>query len=135
MRLIFAETFYWIAIIDSRDQWHERARVVSVSAGEDQILTTDEVLIETLNFFSERGEILRQSALRISHAILRNTNVVVVPQSRETFLSGCALYEARSDKGYSLTDCISMSTMRERGMTEALTHDHHFEQEGFNILF
>jgi predicted nucleic acid-binding protein len=46
-----------------------------------------------------------------------------------------ALYAARPDKGYSLTDCISMQTMRKEGLTEALTNDRHFEQEGFRVLF
>ena len=45
------------------------------------------------------------------------------------------LYEARPDKGYSLTDCISMQTMRKEGISEALTDDRHFEQEGFRALF
>jgi predicted nucleic acid-binding protein len=59
----------------------------------------------------------------------------VIPQSRESFRSGVALYGARPDKGYSLTDCISMQTMRKEGLTEALTNDRHFEQEGFRALF
>jgi hypothetical protein len=42
-----------------------------------------------------------------------------------------ALYQSRLDKGYSLTDCISMQTMRREGLTEVLTNDRHFEQEGF----
>ena len=46
-----------------------------------------------------------------------------------------ALYEARPDKGYSLTDCISMQTMRQEGLSEVLTNDRHFEQEGFRALF
>jgi predicted nucleic acid-binding protein len=49
--------------------------------------------------------------------------------------SGLALYQVRPDKGYSLTDCISMQTMRREGMTDALTSDWHFEQEGFRALF
>jgi len=38
------------------------------------------------------------------------------------------------DKGYSLTDCISMETMRHEGITDVLTNDAHFEQEGFRAL-
>ena len=44
------------------------------------------------------------------------------------------LYESRLDKGYSLTDCVSMQVMRERGISEVLTNDQHFAQEGFTIL-
>jgi hypothetical protein len=60
--------------------------------------------------------------------------VTVHPQSRVSFLSGLALYEARPDKGYRLTDCISMETMRAEGISGILTHDNHFMQEGFTIL-
>ena len=60
--------------------------------------------------------------------------ITIHRQSRATFLTGLALYEARPDKGYSLTDCISMETMRQEGITEILTHDNHFTQEGFAIL-
>ncbi len=45
-----------------------------------------------------------------------------------------SLYESRLDKGYSLTDCISMTVMRERNISDVLTHDNHFRQEGFKIL-
>ncbi len=55
--------------------------------------------------------------------------------SRESFLSGMALYAQRPDKGYSLTDCISMAAMHREGLDEALTNDRHFEQEGFRALF
>jgi hypothetical protein len=44
------------------------------------------------------------------------------------------LYKTRPDKGYSLTDCSSMLLMRERRLSEALTTDRHFEQEGFTAL-
>jgi predicted nucleic acid-binding protein len=44
-------------------------------------------------------------------------------------------YERRPDKSYSLTDCISMVVMEEEGINEVLSNDHHFEQEGFTILF
>ena len=54
---------------------------------------------------------------------------------RERRVDGLALYNARPDKGYSLTDCISMEAMRREGINQALTNDRHFEQEGFRALF
>jgi len=78
---------------------------------------------------------MRRKAVMNARRILDDPGVRVVPQSRESFLSGMALYEARPDKGYSLVDCISMQTMRLQGLTEVLTNDRHFEQEGFRVLF
>jgi uncharacterized protein len=57
--------------------------------------------------------------------------IQIVPRSHQSFLTGLALYESRPDKGYSLTDCISMLVMRQEGISEILTHDDHFTQEGF----
>jgi predicted nucleic acid-binding protein len=67
-------------------------------------------------------------------AIMDNPNVKVLPQTRDSFLSGVKLYEERSDKQYSLTDCISMNAMRAESLSEILTIDNHFEQEGFSVL-
>src|SRR5208282_2987557 len=99
------------------------------------IVTTDEVLAEYLTFFAiARGQMRRKAVIN-AQRILEDPGVEVVPQSRESFLSGLALYGARPDKGYSLTDCISMQTMRKKGLTEVLTNDRHFEQEGLRALF
>ena len=58
----------------------------------------------------------------------------VVEQSRQSFLRGLDLYRRRPDKGYSLTDCVSMATMRSLGIRDVLTADDHFRQEGFVLL-
>ncbi len=65
---------------------------------------------------------------------LEDADFEVVSYTETTLLEGLELYESRLDKGYSLTDCISMNVCRELGITEILTHDHHFEQEGFTVL-
>jgi uncharacterized protein len=99
------------------------------------VVTTDEVLAEYLTFFSSGPAYLRLKAVAIVEAILHDPTVQVIHQSHASFLAGLGLYGARPDKGYSLTDCISMETMRQHGMTEALTNDGHFLQEGFRVLF
>jgi uncharacterized protein len=59
----------------------------------------------------------------------------LLPQTSADFHAAVALYESRLDKNYSLTDCRSMVAMRSMGIAEVLTNDHHFVQEGFNIVF
>jgi uncharacterized protein len=134
MRAVFGDALYWVAVSNPHDQWHERAREVTQSLGACRIVTTEEVLTEFLNFLASRGDYLREKAVATVRRIEANQDVEVVAQSHETFQAGLTLYESRRDKEYSLTDCISMQTMRERGLTEVLTHDHHFEQEGFRAL-
>ncbi len=134
MKRIFADSFYWIALINPKDQWRTRALEASKSLIGVSIITTDEILTETLNYFAETGEFMRQNAARDVRAILLNQNVEIISCSHERILEAIDFYEKRSDKGYSLTDCISMLTMKNLDAQEILTHDNHFEQEGFAIL-
>lgn len=134
MRTLFADTFYWIALLNRRDQWHQSVRNLNRTLNNVQFVTTDEVLTEFLNFFSGYEPRMRQSAwLRVQN-VLQNDQVQVISASRNSFLSGLTLYGQRLDKGYSLTDCISMQIMTQLGIREILTHDKHFIQEGFVIL-
>ncbi len=134
MKEIFADTNYWVARVNVRDQWYARVIEVEATLGVVSLVTTESVLIELLNFFAEYPAQIRQTAVDFAHYLLDDLSIEVLPHTHATFLGGLDLYEARLDKGYSLTDCISMNVMRERGINEVLTHDHHFAQEGFTIL-
>lgn len=133
MRKVFVDTFYWIARINPRDQWHQKAVELSASLNDAEFITTEAVLVELLNYFSEYGPEMRKAVVRIVRQIVGDPTVSVFAHAHD-FDDGLALFRARLDKGYSMTDCISMSTMRRVGVTEALTHDRHFAQEGFIIL-
>jgi predicted nucleic acid-binding protein len=134
MRRVFADTFYWIALLNPRDQAHDLAVSVSKGLGAVRIVTTEEVLTEFLNFFGSRGCHLRRAAAELVDQMRADPMIDVVAQTHAGFLAGCALYQARPDKGYSLTDCISMHVMRRNGLIEVLTNDEHFAQEGFSCL-
>jgi predicted nucleic acid-binding protein len=71
----------------------------------------------------------------MTHNLRNNPTVDVLPQTRADFDAALALYEARPDKEYSLTDCRSVLALRALGISEVLTNDRHFTQEGFSILF
>ncbi|HEY9233056.1 MAG TPA: nucleic acid-binding protein, partial [Blastocatellia bacterium] len=86
------------------------------------------------NYFAEAGAHARQVVAEMCGRVMSHPQIVVLPQTRESFLAGYGVYRDRLDKGYSLTDCISMCAMRQRHIGEVLTHDHHFEQEGFSLL-
>ncbi len=99
------------------------------------MVTTEEVLIEFLTWFAPSGAGGRAYAASAVQKILNDPGVQAVPQTHDSFLAGLALYAERLDKQYSMTDCISMQTMRSLGITEVLTRDQHFTQEGFRVLF
>ena len=132
---VFADSFYWIALANPADASHKTATKFSQTNPEAALVTTDEVLSAFLNYFSAAGERKRDVVASMFEETMNHPRIVVLSQTRESLLRGFALYKARGDKTYSLTDCISMTTMRERNITEVLTHDRHFAQEGFKLLF
>ena len=134
MRIAFVDTLYFVALFNPKDQWHGRSIAAGKLVAESKLITTEDVLVELLNFFSEYGEKARRGAVAQAEGILSGANIEVTPQSHDAFIAGLTLYKARPDKGYSLTDCISMHTMREWGVSDILTHDDHFRQEGFTVL-
>ena len=135
MKRVFVDAVYWIARANQRDQWREAAIAAHRRLGSDvQLVTTEEILTELLTHLSTGGAESRRRAVATVRAIMDDPNTQVVEQTHESFIDGMRRYANRLDKGYSLQDCVSMNVMESEGITETLTNDHHFEQEGFTIL-
>jgi predicted nucleic acid-binding protein len=131
---VFADSVYWIAQINPEDQWHQEAVAAKKRRPDADLVTTEDVLVEVLTYFGGRGPDVRQTAARVTRAILEDPAVEVIPHTSDTFMEGLELYEARLDKSYSMVDCMSMQVMRKRDLNDVLTNDQHFSQEGFTVL-
>lgn len=134
MKEIFADAVYWIALTNPKDQWHQKAVDARNDRPETELVTTEDVLVEVLTYFGGYGPDVRRTAARVVRTILSDPGVNVIPHTSDTFKDGLELYESRLDKTYSMVDCMSMVIMRNRDITEALTNDDHFAQEGFAVL-
>jgi uncharacterized protein len=134
MSVAFVDTQYFVAIFQENDQWHKRAVEIESQIYDYKFVTTDAVLGEVLNYFCGYGAEVRREISAVISDISADENFEVIEQTRSVFLKGLDFYKSRLDKGYSLTDCISMNVCREFGISEVLTHDKHFTQEGFEIL-
>ncbi len=126
--LVFADTYYYLALVNKRDNGHERA-VEFARSFSGRMITTEWVLTEVADALSAPDH--RERFLGLFELLLDDLNVTVIEASHETFLNGIALYSKRTDKDWSLTDCASFNVMQDHGATEALTADHHFAQAGF----
>src|ERR1700722_2118490 len=100
MRTLFADAQYFVALINDKDQSHPAALAISQTLQGVTVVTTDEALTEVLAFFSERGRYLRHVAAAYVDDLLADPDIVIHPQTRQTFLDGFALFKARPDKGY-----------------------------------
>ena len=97
-----------------------------------RLITTRAVVLEIGNALAKLR--YRSAAVQLLRALEEDPNVEIVPLSEELYKRGLQLYRERLDKEWSLTDCISITVMQERGLTEALTTDKHFQQAGFEVL-
>ena len=131
---VFADTGFWIARLSPLDRLHGKARDVARALGAVLILTSELVLVETLNAFCGGGIFVRERVARLVDALRTDNRVEVVSQTSDLFADALALYRERGDKAWSLTDCASFPIMRKRGVKSALAHDRHFEQAGFKAL-
>jgi predicted nucleic acid-binding protein len=131
MKEVFADTFYFIALLSPSDAAHDRTW--RITAGQpSKLVTTAWVLTELANSLAKRDT--RAGFLNTLVAVRSNPTAVIIGHDERLYEAGVELYRTRADKDWSLTDCISFVVMDERGIADALTGDHHFEQAGFRAL-
>jgi len=132
--VVFADTAFFVARFRPADQFHAIASAWNkyLSAKRIRIITTEAVLIEWLNAYSDHR--LRGIAYTGYRAIHTSPSAEVLPFEDQSYTQALALYAASKDKNWALTDCLSFVIMRQRKLTAALTSDHHFTQAGFEAL-
>ena len=128
----FVDTWLIIAFLDRRDQHHRTADRLTSAMDDRTLVTHDGVWTEVLAYFSDEGSKSRRASVQYLRESRGRWTVLQI--DRSLFDRAVLLYEERADKQYSLTDCMSMIVMRDRGITHVLTNDHHFRQEGFTVV-
>ena len=131
MNTVFADTAYFLALLNPADQWHASARDLNRSAS-GPLLTTEFVLMEAGDGMSQPEN--RGRFARLLELLRSQSDVEIVPAGSELFRQGCDLHARRPDKEWSLTDCTSFVVMNECAIERALTSDQHFAQAGFQVL-
>lgn len=131
MNAIFADTSYYLALLNPADVHHARAVEIG-NALRDPVVTTDFVLVELGNGLSRVH--VRAAFVRFMTDLRADPRTTIIPATRALLDDGYDLFIQRLDKNWSLTDCISFVVMDQYGLSEALTADHHFEQAGFMVL-
>jgi predicted nucleic acid-binding protein len=128
---IFIDTVFIVALVNELDQYHEEAVEWSLQIEGGPLLITDAVLLEVGNHLARRH---RAEAVDVIEGLLAADDVQVVHLTPKLFLQALDTYKTYKDKTWSLVDCISFQVMRNYGVIEALTADHHFAQAGFRVL-
>jgi predicted nucleic acid-binding protein len=132
MNPLLADSFYFLALRNPRDQAHARARAITPQIVGRTLVTTAWVLTEIGDALA--APMNRAGFSELVQFLRSNPQVMIIPPEAKLFEQGIEFYNRRPDKAWSLTDCISFVVMTDLGISEALTGDHHFEQAGFRAL-
>jgi uncharacterized protein len=132
MKAVFADTSYYLALVNSLDEHHSIAcQWTSEFSGTS--VTTAWVITELANAMSQAAN--RPFFLSLLRDLQNDARVKIVPPATDIFNRGLDLFARRPDKDWSLTDCISFLVMEDLALRDAATLDRHFSQAGFNVLF
>lgn len=129
---VFVDTGYIAALVKKDDKHAAAARrwAVRIARERTPLVTSSLILVELGNRFGKQHEwkVLRPlvDALRV--------RADVVDVGLPIIDAGIAYRDRFTDKEWGLVDCTSFLIMQERGITRALSCDHHFQQAGFKAL-
>jgi len=130
MSSVFVDTSFYIAFLSPRDKWHQEA-VRTGGNPKDTMITTEFILVELGNHLCTPAQ--RHTATEFISMLYADKKTHIIPASSSLLKSGIALFNQRTDKSWSLTDCISFAVMQEQGIQRAFSCDHHFLQAGFRV--
>jgi uncharacterized protein len=125
---MFLDTSGLLCLYDSRDTLHEDA--VQTIRRTDRFFTHNYVLAELVALAQARN-LPRRPTLDFLRVLLGNPSIEVLWVNESFHLAAIDLLYRRGDKTYSLCDAVSFLQMQEHGISDALTTDRHFGQEGF----
>ena len=131
MSAVFADTWFYLAILNREDPGHARAAQLSRSDLRHRVTTTW-VLTEVGDALCQTGN--RDTFVQFHDWITQEPNATIIPASQDLFDQGVQLFGRRRDKNWPLTGCISFVVMEDEQIKDAFTGDKHFEQAGFKAL-
>jgi uncharacterized protein len=127
---VFADTFFYLTLLREDDPAH--ARSLACARLCHSIVTTEFILLELGNACSRAADHGDFQALILGMRTSPRTRII--PLDSRLLNRGFERMASRSDKDWSVTDCISFVVMEDESIREALTADQHFEQAGFIAL-
>lgn len=133
MAELFADTSGFGNLADPRQPFHSLAASLYRTARNQnrKVVTTNYVIAELVALLTSPLRFPRASIVAFIDDLKASPYVEVIHVDAHLDDEAWQLLKSRQDKDWSLVDCVSFVVMRRRGITEALTTDHHFEQAGF----
>lgn len=133
MNEVFADTSGWANFFIQTEPFHAQAKNLMQQwhTGHTRIITTNYILVELVALFTRPLQIPRTKQIKAVETIKTASWVEVVHIDATLHEEAWKLLKERKDKTWSLVDCASFAVMRRRGIQEAFSSDHYFDQAGF----
>ncbi len=131
MPTVLVDTAAWIALVNTRDELHNRAEktMADLRRRNVALITTEFVLLEVSNALCTSA--WREKGIKLIDGLRSLSTLRIIPADTKLFAEGWELYRTRLDKEWSLTDCTSMIILQKERIDQVFTSDRHFEQAGF----
>ena len=133
-KTIFLDSSGWVALLNARDALHLEANRRWIEFGRlgFAAVLTDWIVAETGNCLARTRA--RQLFADSVQTFKRNAQFRFITVTPGLMQRALDLYAERPDKTWGLVDCASFVVMKDEGITDAFTTDHHFGQAGFACL-
>lgn len=133
---IFVDTAGWGHLVDATQEFHSLAATLYRDARQQgrTFITSNYIIAEIVALLTSPLQIPRQEIIAFIDGLKSSPYVEIIHVDVELDEQAWELLTQRQDKIWSLVDCSSFVIMQERGLTDALTSDHHFEQAGFRCM-
>jgi predicted nucleic acid-binding protein len=132
----FVDTSGWAEVADRTLLFHAQAAAACAEVSEQggRLVTTSLVLAELTALLTSPLRMPKVQQIQLLDDLQADPLIEVVHVDPGLQNAAWHLWRSRLDKNWSLTDCVSFLVMHQRGITEAVTSDRHFEQAGFMRL-
>jgi len=130
---LFVDTSGWATLVDPSQILHIQMRTLyrNILQQKRRLVTSNYILSELVALLISPMRISRPSLVTFVEGIKTSPYIEVVHIDATLDQQAWDLFKKRPDKKWTLVDCSSFVLMQQRGITEAITNDHHFEQAGF----
>ena len=129
--ICFVDTSALLAVMDRDDAVHAEAKQTwdMLTARRATLVTTNYVLLETIAILQSRIGV--RAVRKFNDDIFPVLTVDWISSDQHT--AGMSALLAADRRNLSLVDCVSIETMRWRGLREAFAFDKHFGEQGFSF--
>jgi predicted nucleic acid-binding protein len=128
------DTSGWVALKHKGDTFWQTATTLhrALLTSGARYVTSNFVLDEAYTLLLHRAG--HHVAVELEEEIRASRLVTVIRITLEWEDEAWQMFKRYTDKMFSFTDCTSFVVMRLRGIWEAFTNDHNFEQVGYQRL-